>query len=634
MALSRTGKTIGIVVISIPMLLYGASSFDTGGVDESAAIQVGDQTISATQLELQVARQIDGFARQAGINPGEITDVTRQAITNQVIDDFVRSLVLAQVAADARLQAVDGEVTAEVRQQPAFFVDGKFSPERFQAVTTNQQRYIADVRKRLSIERVSDPFVNGALATPEVLAAISSFQGERRVIRVLDFPVDITQDFGKDEDDALEIYANNPFEFTVPERIKIEYVHVDAASVAGRVVVDDAALEQAHARRTANAVANEERQLAMILLETSEQAEQAQAALDGGADFASVAAEYSLDEGSKAVGGDIGFVSRDDLPAEVADAVFAAAVGDILGPFDSDGFLIFKVTGKIGGSVTDFAEVRDELAEQVAAELAELEVNEVATLLEEQLANTTTADLTSVLAPLGLTSSTTDWIELDSSVALPAPLDDAVLAADILDASLRTEQGKFSGLLRREDNTYLVVRVADYEAEHKKDFAEVKDEIIAELNKGEAVTATAKAINQFVLDVSAGQDVPQVDFDSVEPLEVDQLATSEELEEIGITQTQLETIFYGTLLPSPQGLPAYHLSFNPETNVFKMFRVDEIIPAESSNSEVATLFAQLIARTDANAMLYGYIEELYAGVEINVEIPANLQFNVDAEVAN
>lgn len=65
--------------------------------------------------------------------------------------------------------------------------------------------------------------------------------------------------------------------------------------------------------------------------------------LRNGADFRQLASKYSNNEYSRN-GGEVGWVSRSQLPADVADVAMALEVGEISEPFVSDeGFLILKV---------------------------------------------------------------------------------------------------------------------------------------------------------------------------------------------------------------------------------------------------------------------------------------------------
>lgn len=620
-------KSIGVAIVALPMLLYGASSFDTTESTSREAIRVGDQTATVQQVEFQVSRRIDQIAGRLGFDAADPPDAVRYAAAEEITAEIIRSLLMQQLAADAQLQPLDEEVTEAVKAEPTFIVDGQFSPERFRSAVQNPQLYLTEVRRQLAMNRINEPFTKVGLATPGLLELILRFQGERRIVRKLALPVLPDEEIEITEEDIKQEYTQNlAVAYSLPERIQIEYVHVTPAAVADRVTFDEEALRAAHERRNTNNLENEERQLAMIMLTDEAQAKTTFQELQGDADFAATARKRSEDAGSKEVGGDIGFVTRADLPEAITSEVFAAEVGSLLGPFaDGDNWLIFEVKGQIGGSVAEFEDVRAELEAQVRRELADIEQNTVAAELDEQLVSLGgNADLATILEPLGLTSATTDWIELaGEEIELPEPLEDSHLHADILAEELR-DGTTFSPLLRRDDGTYLVVRVSNHEPLREQEFEEVRDDIVTQLRRLAGVTKIAQVTNEQVRQLAAGEVVPELDFDASPALEVDQLSSTEELKEIGLTPEQRESLFFGALLNSTNGLPAYYLSFLPEENTFILFRIDEIIPAASSNNEVTSLLEDLLVRTDSNTMLYGYIEEAIREVEVDVNLPDNL----------
>jgi len=98
------------------------------------------------------------------------------------------------------------------------------------------------------------------------------------------------------------------------------------------------------------------------VLEREKLAKSLLARAQGGEDFVKLAKEYSEDAGTRAEGGDLGFIGRDILPKPMEELVFSMRVGDIRGPVRADrGFHVIKLLDKRAKDAKPFAEVQDDI---------------------------------------------------------------------------------------------------------------------------------------------------------------------------------------------------------------------------------------------------------------------------------
>lgn len=110
-----------------------------------------------------------------------------------------------------------------------------------------------------------------------------------------------------------------------------------------------------------NAEAGQEVCASHILVESEEQALDLLAQIEGGADFADLAVEFSTDTGSGAQGGSLGCVPQGQYVPEFEAAVWQGSEGDLLGPIESQfGFHLISHEGFVEGGFT-FEEVEGEL---------------------------------------------------------------------------------------------------------------------------------------------------------------------------------------------------------------------------------------------------------------------------------
>ena len=97
-----------------------------------------------------------------------------------------------------------------------------------------------------------------------------------------------------------------------------------------------------------------------ILVETEAQAKDVVAKLKGGADFAQLAKEVSKDPGSD--GGDLGYITKDQVVAEFGDAAFKLDKGKMSDPVKSQfGWHVIKVEDKRERKPPPFDAVKDRI---------------------------------------------------------------------------------------------------------------------------------------------------------------------------------------------------------------------------------------------------------------------------------
>jgi peptidyl-prolyl cis-trans isomerase C len=118
--------------------------------------------------------------------------------------------------------------------------------------------------------------------------------------------------------------------------------------IVGKVTVNDAALRTAFERRKADLAVPEQRHLHNIVVPTKSEADGVAARLRAGEPVSDLAAEVSIDAASNKSGGDLGFLSQDQLETSVGRAAFSATQGQIYGP----------VKGEHGWNVGVVAEIR------------------------------------------------------------------------------------------------------------------------------------------------------------------------------------------------------------------------------------------------------------------------------------
>lgn len=111
-----------------------------------------------------------------------------------------------------------------------------------------------------------------------------------------------------------------------------------------------------------------------ILVKTLKEADDIEAKLKSGADFAALAKQYSLDAGSKDKGGDLGFFPRGRMVKPFEDAAFSLKPGQISAPVKSQfGYHIIKGGPHEPQHVQPFDQVRASIVAQLLQQKKDVE---------------------------------------------------------------------------------------------------------------------------------------------------------------------------------------------------------------------------------------------------------------------
>ncbi len=177
-------------------------------------------------------------------------------------------------------------------------------------------------------------------------------------------------------------YDENTEQFFLPETKRLTYAVLSPDMVLDQVTVDESAIKKLFEDRAADFNQPERRLVERLVFGDTAKATDAKAQLEvGGTTFE----QLVQDRGLALSDVDLGDLTVEQL-GEAAEAVFAAQVGDVVGPLPSDlGPALFRVNGTLAERITPFeqvqAELRDELAFERARRLIEAQSEDVNDLL-------------------------------------------------------------------------------------------------------------------------------------------------------------------------------------------------------------------------------------------------------------
>lgn len=499
-------------------LLLIVASFAVWGVGDilrgprdAAVITVGDRGISASEFSREY--QLDIRVLQARLSTViSPEDARRFGLVDATVRRFVDRALIAQAVDDFSLAVSENVVQRRAIANPAFQnSQGRFDRRIFEAAIRNQgmdeEMYFAvsrgDIARELLVGSVA-----GAGAVPKELARrIYTYRQERRAAEIIVIPHAAMTDLGEpDESDLAAFHREQGLSFTAPEYRALAYLSLAPADLVDEISISEDELGEEYQMRLDDYVTLARRDVDQIVLEDEAAARAAHGRLTSGAGFAEVAAEVA-DLGPEDLS--LGMVTENDLPAGLAEAVFALPENGLSGPLESPfGWHLFRVKAVIEGGTRTLAEVREELTRILKLEHAGDSVFELANALQDALAGGSTLEEAAV--NLGLRPRRVEALDRAGTDASGTPIADLPDPETFVATAFEVDVGIESDLVETDRGSYYILRVDKITAPALRPLESVRGQVADAWRAARRRDAARAKAEEAAEKVRGGNDVAAV----------------------------------------------------------------------------------------------------------------------------
>lgn len=508
-----------VILISIPFALWGIQSY-LGVGSEPVVATVNGVEITERELDYRFQNTRVRLREQLGASyRPELFDDKNMRL--QVLDQMIRDNLLQQTSHELGLRASDQELRSAILGNPAFQKDGSFDNATYERMLELQGmgpiQYEDSLRQRIVGTQLSRAIVATELVLDaEMEESIRLGRQQRRVSYVRVPKSGFQSDEPISDEEVTEYYDSNQSMFQIPERIEVQYLVLDAQSLAPAQAPGEEELRERYEAELERFALPERRRVRHILISVDagadtavEEAAKASIAqirerITAGEDFAALASELSGDPGSAGQGGDLGLIEKGLMDPAFDQAAFALEQGHLSDAVRSQfGYHLIEVTEIEGGTTKPFEEVKDQLISEIEKRGVEGQFFDWA----ERLANLSYEapdSLEPAAEALGLELQTSDWMERSGGEGILAH--PKVVAAAFSDEVLK--EGNNSDLIEpeRDQLQAVVLRVLEHEEAAAKPLDEVRGEIETILRDKRAADAAAAKAEELVQGLTAGED--------------------------------------------------------------------------------------------------------------------------------
>jgi len=499
-----------IAIIALSMLLYLVpQGTNTAESATDVVAKVGDASVTTGE----VRQQLDEIRRRNPIPP-----MLEGLYAKQILNQLVFQKEIEYEAKNLGITVSDQERADRIKQ----YLPSAFNGDTFvgmdaytREVQTRFQLTVPVfedlVRQGLIEEKFRKLITDGISVSPQEIQEEFKSQNEKvKLDYVLIKPEDLEAKINPDDAEIKSYYEQNKAKFQIPEKRVVRYALLDLIQLRQNTPVTDDELKAIYQQNIQQYEVPNRVHAQHILLLTggktdAEVAEIRKKAEDilaqakkKGANFDELAKKYSEDPGSKAKGGDLGWVVQGQMVPEFEKATFSLNKGEISDLIKTQyGFHIIKVIDKESAHTKPFDEVKD----SIRAPYLLTQADNQAAAISDQIAadirqsNKTTLDQLAQKYHLSLADT--------HAVAAGEPVLELGNGQDVKDEIFHLRQGDLS-LPLRTDRGYVVLSLKLILPAHQGTLEEVRDKVVSELKQQKANELAQSKANELEKRVKEG----------------------------------------------------------------------------------------------------------------------------------
>lgn len=507
-----TMKSVVAIVFILPLIV----AFAAWGVPEvrqftsNHAVRVGDEGFSALAVQKEfdrflTSRRLSGdesFDRAAAIAAGLPRQIVESLATRSALDQEARRMGLTM----PREMVKDYLQTNEQFKNPR---TGKFDSEALTGVLREYNYDVAEFEDRLQSDLLRNQLMSavgeGAVAPKALIDPLVLRETENRTIAYLTVSDEMAGASAPATPDALKAYyEKNPSQFMAPEYRTFTAVIMKNSDYVDAEQTTEEELRKAYEAKKASYETPERRTLYQLRYDDGAKAKAAADALKAGKPFEQLAiengqtlADVTLENAAE----------RDILDPKVAEAVFAADQGAVVGPIEGVfGFTLAQVASVTPASIRPFEEARAELEEEFSASASKKNLFEAIDEIEN--ARDTGASLADAAAKADARAA--EFGPVDSYSFGPGGEIIVGVPGDVLKHAFELEEGEESEAVELADKSgYFFVSVSEVRPPAVIAFEKVAGEVEAKWRENEKSARIDAAVKSLRAAIEGGKTLKE-----------------------------------------------------------------------------------------------------------------------------
>jgi len=509
-----------------------------------------------------------------------------RAARREVLETLIDRAVMRLAARQAGIAVGDAQVHRAIVEMQPFLVDGKFDPQLYQFLLSSQnpplthQAFHESTREDLQQALIPSQVARSAFIPDAQVQRISRLLEQTRDVRFAVLPAPDTDTAEISDEQIAQWHQSHLHLYRAPETVSLEYLEIDGSQLPPPGEPDEASLRQRYEQEKARFTEPEQRLASHILIrpggddEAAQKAaeEQAAALADqarSGVDFATLAREHSDDPGSKAAGGDLGWVERGVMVGPFEDALFAMQQGEIKGPVKTDfGWHVLQLRELKAGAEAPFEAVREDLIKEEREAMLERQFSDLSGQAVDEIYRTPTS-LDAAAALVGQTVQKVGPVARGERTGFAArpEIQRAAFSESLI------QDRTVSDPIELGPQHIALIRVVEHTPERALTQDEAREQVIADIRHDRSVQQARERADLLLARLQEGTDLQVLADEAGVQLNIDQGLTRRRAVQTG------GEVFFSVPAPSEAGPPAAGKFILPDNKIV-LFVVDKVVPGD------------------------------------------------------
>lgn len=387
---------LGLAVLAIVITGFGTGGvggLPSGGADNSETlVETGGEEIRSEQLEALLRRQLNQARQQ---NPqATMAMLIAAGGFDRMLEAMVIQRSLWAFGRGQGLVVSDRMIDLAITGIGAFRdFTGQF--DRAQMLQQLQQAGITEQQLRqemalsLMQEQLQMPVGLNARLPDSIVAQYASATLERRRGTVATISTErLSAGIAPTDQEIAAFYGQNRQRYTIPERRVVRYAVLGAEQVAERARASDQEIAAFYRENQARFAGAETRSLQQVVLQDEAAARRLAAQVQGGTAFAQAAAQAGFSAADISLGAQTREQFTNVSAPAVAEAVFGAQQGAVVGPLRSElGWHVVRVEAVTRTAGRTLEAARAEIAAEIGRRKVQEELGNLIARIDERVGN-------------------------------------------------------------------------------------------------------------------------------------------------------------------------------------------------------------------------------------------------------